>query len=325
MQQRALVRSTPRLADMVSTYAYLGPRGTFTEAALLTLPQAAGAKHLPVHSVGSAFAAVRNGDVDAALVPIENSVEGSVSSTLDELAHGEPLVIVDEIAIPVTFALMARQGVALADIKRVGTHPHAQAQCRTWLEANLSASVIPTMSTAAAAAGLKDGSATYDAAIAAPIAADHYGLTVLADNIGDNNEAATRFVVVSRPGSSPAPTGADKTTLVLFMRDNHPGALLEILTEFAVRGVDLTRIESRPTRKGLGDYTFSIDFEGHIADARVGEAMMGLHRVCADVRFLGSYPRHDGREAHVRRGTSDEDFAEASGWLAQLRSRNAQR
>lgn len=307
---------------MASTYAYLGPRGTFTEAALMSLPQAKGADHLPVPSVASAFAAVRRGEVQAALVPIENSVEGSVSSTLDELAHGEPLVIVDEIAIPVTFALMARQGVALADIKKVGTHPHAQAQCRSWLERNLAASVIPTMSTAAAAAGLEDGSATYDAAIAAPIAAAQYGLNVLAENIGDNDDAATRFVLVARPGSSPAPTGADKTTLVLFMRDNHPGALLEILTEFAVRGVDLTRIESRPTRKGLGDYTFSIDFEGHIADARVGEALMGLHRVCADVRYLGSYPRHDGREAHVRRGTTDGDFAEADEWLTQLRKSN---
>lgn len=310
---------------MASTYAYLGPRGTFTEAALLSMPDAAGASHIPVPSVASAFAAVRNGSADAALVPIENSVEGSVSSTLDELAHGEPLVIVDEVAIPVAFALMARPGVSIGDIKKVGTHPHAQSQCRSWLEKNLSASVIPTMSTAAAAQGLEDGTATYDAAIAAPIAATQYGLAILADNIGDNEEAATRFVLVARPGSSPAPSGADKTTLVLFMRDNHPGALLEILTEFAVRGVDLTRIESRPTRKGLGDYTFSVDLEGHIADARVGEALMGLHRVCADVRFLGSYPRHDGREARVRRGTTDGDFAEASEWLTQLRDAHNKR
>lgn len=306
---------------MNDTYAYLGPRGTFTESALVSLPAAAGATHLPVPSVSRAFAAVRSGEVAAALVPIENSVEGSVSSTLDELAHGEPLVIIDEIAIPVTFALLAAPGATLADIKKVGTHPHAQAQCRSWLDSHLAhASVIPTMSTAAAAQGLSDGTATYDAAIAAPIAAAHYGLHVVAENIGDNEEAATRFVLVARPGSSPAPTGADKTTLVLFMRDNHPGALLEILTEFAVRGVDLTRIESRPTRKGLGDYSFSVDFEGHIADARVGEVLMGLHRVCADVRFLGSYPRHDGLKARVRRGTSDVDFAEATQWLSQLRA-----
>ena len=306
---------------MASSYAYLGPRGTFTESALAALPAAVGARAIPMPSVASAFAAVRQGEVDAALVPIENSVEGSVSSTLDELAHGSPLVIVDEVAIPVTFALMARPGVSLGEIKKVGTHPHAQAQCRSWLEKQLSGvAVIPTMSTAAAAQGLEDDSATYDAAIAAPLAAAQYGLTVLADNIGDNNEAATRFVVVAKPGFIPAATGADKTTLVLYMRDNHPGALLEILTEFAVRGVDLTRIESRPTRKGLGDYSFSIDFEGHIDDARVREALMGLHRVCADVRFLGSYPRHDGREAHVRTGTADSDFAEARDWLERLRN-----
>jgi prephenate dehydratase len=117
----------------------------------------------------------------------------------------------------------------------------------------------------------------------------------------------------------PPPTGADKSTLFLYMREDHPGALLEILTEFAVRGVNLTRIESRPTRKALGDYYFSVDCEGHVADARVGEALAGLHRVCAQVRFLGSYPRHDGKAPLVRRGVTDADFAEAQTWLSSVR------
>ena len=304
----------------MATYGFLGPRGTFTEAALRALPAAQG-ELVPMGSVTAAFDEVRNGTVDAALVPIENSVEGSVSTTLDELANGDPLIIVDEIAINVSFALMAPAGTQLSDITRLGTHPHAQAQCRQWLARTLpAASVVPAMSTAAAAQALAQGSAPYDAAIAAPIAAEHYGLDILASEIGDNAEAATRFILVAKPGATPAPTGADKTTLVLFMRDNHPGALLEILTEFAVRGVDLTRIESRPTRKSLGDYCFSVDCEGHISDARVGEALMGLHRVCSDVRFLGSYPRHDGREANVRLGTTDADFAEAEQWLATLRT-----
>ena len=141
----------------------------------------------------------------------------------------------------------------------------------------------------------------------------------LADDIQDTDDAYTRFVLVQRPGAHPRATGADKTTLSLFMRQDQPGALLAILTEFAVRGVNLTRIESRPTRKALGDYFFSVDIEGHVEDARVAEALMGLHRICLDVRFLGSYPRHDGKAAHMRRGVTDADFAEARQWLDRLK------
>src|SRR6202035_2832909 len=148
---------------------------------------------------------------------------------------------------------------------------------------------------------------------------DRYGLTVLAGDVSDVADAVTRFVVVRRPGPVYAPTGADRTSLVAFLREDHPGALMELLTEFAVRGINLTRIESRPTGDGLGKYCFSIDCEGHVDDARVGEALMGLRRVCADVRFLGSYPRHDGGPTHVRRGTSGTEFAQAAAWLGRLR------
>lgn len=305
---------------MSRAIAFLGPRGTFAEAALRTLPEYADVEQVPAASVQAAIDAVRDGSVGSALIPIENSIEGSVSITLDELSNGTRLVIVDEVAIPVRFTLMARRGTRLADVRRVATHPHAQAQVRGWLAANLpDVPVIPAMSTAGAAAALVDDPPPFDAAVAPMIAAEIYDLDVLADGIGDTEEATTRFIVVERPGSIPEPTGADKTTLSLFMHLDQPGALMAILNEFAVRGVNLTRIESRPTRKALGDYYFSVDLEGHVADARVAEAIMGLHRVCLDVRFLGSYPRHDGKSPVLRAGVTDADFAEARTWLDRLK------
>ena len=308
------------MTDSVSNrYAFLGPRGTFAEAAwrALALPDADAE---PAASVTAALDLVREGRVRGALVPIENSVEGSVATTLDELATGSPLVITAEVSIPVQFALLVRPGTTMEEIRSVATHPHAQAQCRDWLAAHLpDALVIPAMSTAGAAQALTDG-ATYDAAIAQRIAADHYGLEIAADGIADNDDATTRFIVVERPGAMPERTGADKTTLVLFMHADHPGALLEILTELSVRGINMTRIESRPTRRAMGDYFFSIDCEGHVDDERVGEALKGLHRICSQVRFLGSYPRHDGREPLLRGGVADADFAEADEWLRQVRS-----
>jgi prephenate dehydratase len=305
-------------------YAYLGPHGTFAEAALRTLPAARHAELLPMPSVPSALDAVRRAEVDGAVVPIENSVEGAVTATLDELATGEPLVVTRELVLHVSFALMARRGAVLDDVKRITTHPHAAAQCRRWISANLPrAEVVPAMSTAGGAELVADPAAGFDAAIAAPIAAQRYRLEIIAAEIEDNPDAVTRFVLAGRPGAPPAPTGADKTSLVAFIRDDHPGALLEILDEFYVRGVNLSRIESRPTGVGLGSYCFSIDCEGHVADARVGEALMGLRRVCADVRFLGSYPRADGGRPKLRYGTSDEDFRDAEAWLRQVRGPTA--
>ena len=144
---------------------------------------------------------------------------------------------------------------------------------------------------------MADPLSRFDAAICAPVAGEMHGLTALAEGIADNPDAVTRFVLVSPPGRLNPPSGADKTTMVLFMRENHPGALLEILEQFASRGVNLCRIESRPTKRSLGDYCFSVDAEGHVDDARLAEALMGLHRICGDVVFLGSYPRADGTRA----------------------------
>jgi prephenate dehydratase len=306
----------------LARFGYLGPRGTFTQMALDAWEGSHGREHLSYGSVDAALAALRAGDIDAAMVPIENSVEGGVSATLDALATGEPLIVVGEVLVPITFVLCARPGMPLSRIRAVGTHSHAWAQVRGWMGANLPQAVyVPTLSTAAAASALgAPGEVMFDAAVCAPLAASVDGLEVLAEDIGDNRAAVTRFVLVARPGTMPEPTGADKTTVVLYQRDDHPGGLLELLEQFAVRGVNLTRLESRPTGEGMGAYCFSIDFEGHVQDSRVGETLMGLKRVCADVRYLGSYPRADGVEAGSRLGTSEADFDEARAWLDQLRA-----
>jgi prephenate dehydratase len=303
---------------MADRYAYLGPEGTFTQAALTAFDAEAVAGALPCVSVQATLDAVRSGEADRAVVAIENSVEGAVTATLDELATGPALVILAEVLLPVTFALLGRPGMAIGDVKTVGGHPQAQPQCRGWLARHLpDAEWRPVSSNAEAARQVADGQ--IDAALAGAFAAGRYGLTVIEDNVSDVPGAVTRFVVVGRAGPVPAPTGADRTSLVAFLREDHPGALMELLTEFAVRGVNLTRIESRPTGDGLGRYCFSIDCEGHLDDARVGEALMGLRRVCAEVRFLGSYPRSDGGRPRVRPGTSDAEFAQAAAWLGRLR------
>ena len=301
-------------------YAFLGPEGTFTEQALRSLPAAAHADLQPCATVTVALDAVRSGEADGAVVPIENSVEGSVPVTLDELASGEPLMITREMTVPIAFSLFVRPGTALEDVRRVATHPHGAAQTRRWMARHLpDAEVVHTSSTAHAALMLTRDDAEWQGAISAPVAGERYRLSALATGIGDNPDALTRFVLVSRPGPPPPPTGRDKTSIVAFMRADHPGALLEILDQLTMRGVNMTRIESRPTGAALGNYCFSVDCEGHVDDARVGEALMGLRRVCADVRFLGSYERHDGLAPDIRAGTSDREFHDAAAWLARLR------
>jgi prephenate dehydratase len=303
---------------MPDRYAYLGPEGTFTEAALRTLDEAADVEAVPCSTVQAALDAVRTGEAARAVVPLENSVEGAVTDTLDELAAGHDLIICAEVLLPVDFALLARPGTELSDVKTVGGHMHAQPQCRQWLAENLpQAQWRPATSNAEAARQVADGEV--DAALAGAFAAARYGLTVLASDIHDRAGAVTRFVLVSRPGPLPARTGADRTTLVAFPAAERPGVLVEMLTEFAVRGVNLTRLESRPIGDRLGRYCFSIDCDGHVDDARVGETLMGLRRVCADVRFLGSYPRRDGARGPIRAGTSDAEFADAAAWLNRLR------
>jgi prephenate dehydratase len=241
-----------------------------------------------------------------------------VPQTMDGLADGDPLVIVREVYLPVKMTLAVRPGTTLAEVRSLASHPHALAQSARWLSTNLSAvAPVPLSSTAAAAVAVADGK--FDAAVCAPIAVEKHDLQALVDDIADFPGAVTRFVLVQPPGELPEPTGNDKTSLVAVVTDK-TGALLELLHEFAVRDISLTRIESRPTRERMGVYSFSLDCEGHILDARVGEALAALHRVSADVRFLGSYARADGREnAAVPAPATDASFSEASDWLAGIR------
>jgi prephenate dehydratase len=303
---------------MTKRYAYLGPEGTFTEAALRTLAGTEPVEPVPCATIQAALAAVRTGAADRAVVPIESSVEGVVTATLDDLSAGGDLLIRAELPLPITFALLGRPGTRLSDVRTVGGHPQAQPQCRRWLAEHLpQAEWVPAASNAEAARQASEGK--IDAALAGAFAAARYGLDVLAPDIGDRKNAVTRFVVAGPAAPLPAPTGADRTTLAAFLATDHAGALSEILTEFVVRGVNLTTIQSRPIGDRLGRYYFFIDCEGHVADARVGEALMGLRRLCADVRFLGSYPRADHGQTQVPRGTSDADFAAAAQWLTRLR------
>jgi prephenate dehydratase len=300
-------------------FAYLGPEGTFAEAALSIAVASSGGARYPQPSVPAALAAVRSGEADAALVPMENSVEGSVPATMDGLADGDPLVITREVFLDVVFVLAARPGTDLSAVRSVASHPHGLAQTAGRLAELLPDVVpLPTSSTAGAAEAVAAGE--YDAAVCAPIAAERYGLVPLVEDLADHPGAVTRFVLVEPAGALPARTGNDKTSLVAVVGDR-TGALLGLLSEFAVRGISLTRIESRPTRERLGVYSFSLDCEGHIADRRVGEALAALHRVSDDVRFLGSYPRADGRDNKpVPEVAGDAAFAEAEDWLARIRS-----
>ncbi|WP_027342906.1 prephenate dehydratase [Hamadaea tsunoensis] len=309
-------------------FVYLGPESTFTEQALLTIPAAARGTRTPARSVPEALDAVRDGDADAALVPMENSIGGQVGVTLDELAFGGPLVITREVVIPVEFVLAARPGTTLDRIGAVAAHPQASAQCRAWLRAHLpDATVIDVLSNGKAAQDAAAGAV--DAAICAPIAIDRFRLALLADKIADHPDAVTRFVLLSRPATPPAPTGDDITSLAVSIAHDRVGALLAVLTELAVRGVNLIRIESRPTGEQLGRYAFFLDCTGHVAEARLGEALQGLRRICADVRFLGSYPRAvppgTVPETPVRppAGLADTDFDDAAAWLHRLRTGEA--
>lgn len=302
-------------------FSYLGPRGTFTQAALVQIAPESEAEHVPVTDVPAALSMVRDGDVDYAVVPIENSVEGGVNATLDSLTHSSPLRIVAEMIVPITFVLCGKPGTQLADVRRISTHPHGWAQCRQWVAENLDGAVhVPATSTAAAAQHMAESdNPGFDAALCSPLSAEQYGLHIIADGVGDNPDAVTRFICVgSDEGSVPERTGSDKTTLQVQLPSDESGALLTMLEQFATRGVNLSRIESRPVGDSLGRYQFSIDAEGHIHDERMQAVLIGLHRTCPRVVFLGSYPTATPQPIKLRPGTSDSDFAQARAWVAKL-------
>ncbi len=303
--------------------AYLGPEGTFTEAALRQIT-AAGlvprqepgpVRQMPLESTPAALDAVRDGNADFACVPIENSIDGSVIPTLDSLAIGSPLQVFAETTLDVAFSIVVKPGLktspSAGDVRTLAAFPVAVAQVRQWLAAELpGVELRPAYSNADAARQVAEGQA--DAAVTSPLAAAHWGLTVIAEGVVDEPNARTRFVLIGLPGPPPVRTGADRTSVVLRI-DNVPGALLSALAEFGIRGIDLTRIESRPTRTELGTYLFFADCVGHIDDGAVAEALKALHRRCADVRYLGSWPTGSAV------GALPPPADEASRWLARLR------
>jgi prephenate dehydratase len=308
---------------VVASIAYLGPEGTFTEAALLQMIDAgmvpqhspAAVRPMPVDSTPAALDAVRDGAAAYACVPIENSIDGSVVPTLDSLAIGTPLQVFAELTLDVAFNIVVKPGRTAADVRTLAAFPVAAAQVRRWLAAHLpTAELRPANSNADAAQQVADGHV--DAAVSSPLAGIQRGLSTLADGVVDEANARTRFVLVGQPGQPPARSGADRTSVVLRI-DSAPSALASALTEFGTRGIDLTRIESRPTRIELGTYVFFVDCVGHIDDDAVAEALKALHRRCTDVRYLGSWP------TGLLAGAPPPQLDEASRWLARLRDGSA--
>lgn len=298
---------------------FLGPAGTFTEEALFTQADLARAELVPISSIPEVLAATASGEIDAGFVAIENAIEGSVNVTLDVLAFETELLIQREVVIPVHQCLIGLPGTSIDDVKVVMSFPHATAQVRGFLNERLPGAVTQaTNSTSDASRQVAELGDPSTAALGTARAAEVYGLEVLAREVEDHPENATRFVVVAREGI-PAPTGHDKTSIVVFQRADAPGSLLGILQEFAARTINLTKLESRPTKKALGDYCFLIDLEGHISDEVVADALRELVIKQGTVKFLGSYPAA-GEHGHAVRREAESAWRAADEWMRDLRS-----
>jgi prephenate dehydratase len=268
---------------------YLGPPGTFSDEAVSRCDLAAGGEAVPFDSFPEAYEAALGGAVDAALLPIENSIEGTITATLDLLVHRPGLRIRREVLLAVRQHLMARPGTGLADVRRVLSHPQPLGQCARYLREKLPAATLEaTRSTTDAAAKVAAGEPGC-AAIGSRAAAPRYGLDILADDIQDSAENLTRFVLVAREDE--APTGADRTSIAFTLDRDRPGGLYEVMGEFARRGLNLSKIESRPTRASLGHYIFFLDFEAHRRDVAGAEALAGVLARVDRLHLLGSYPR----------------------------------
>ncbi|MFN8018742.1 MAG: prephenate dehydratase [Acidimicrobiales bacterium] len=309
-------------ASGVATVGYLGPPGTFTEQALRTQPDLAAAHLVPYPTMADVLRATETGEVSMGFVAIENSIEGTVNVTSDTLAFDVDVLIQREVVIPIQQHLMAAPGATLAGIEVVASIPHATAQCRRFLHRELpEVATQAANSTAEAAERVAKLGDPKVAAIGNELAAEIYGLEILARDIEDHPENETRFVAVA-PAVVPAPTGHDKTSLVVFQREDAPGSLLAILQQFAARSINLTNLQSRPTKKGLGDYCFLIDLEGHVADDVVADCLKVLRAKGHEVKFLGSYPAAGEHGAAVREA-ADDAAREAETWLADIRARIA--
>jgi prephenate dehydratase len=302
-----------------TSVAYLGPPATFTQEALLSQPDLAHAELRPLPSITEVLEAVAQGEVDLGFVPIENGIEGTVSATIDGLIHDVELHIQREVVMDIHLHLMAKPGTTLAEITHVASYPHALAQCQKFL-----ARVLPGVeqqaanSTADAARVLGESPSSNGAAISPRLAADRYGLEILHEDVEDHPDNQTRFVAVAR-GHVPRPSGHDKTSIVCFQRADHPGSLHGILGQFAARNINLTKLESRPTKQGLGDYCFVIDLRGHLADEIVADCLRDLHASLAEVKFLGSYPAA-GEHGPEQRRQADAAWQAADQWLERLRA-----
>ncbi len=305
---------------------YLGPRGTFTEEALLTQPDYARAELVAFPSLVEVLEAVQRDDVDLGFVPIENAIEGTVRDTIDSLVFDYDLLIQREVVLDIHLHLMAVPGTALTDVKRVASIPVATAQCRRFLTEQMPwAETVATNSTAEAARLLGEGDATLagvvTAAIAPRLPADLYGLEILVEDVEDHLDNKTRFVSVARAGV-PAPTGHDRTSIVCFQRADHPGSLFGILSQFAARNINLTKLESRPTKQALGEYCFIIDLEGHVADELIADCLRDLHAGLPGLKYLGSYPASGDAGPQLRR-EAGAAWARADSWIDSLRSQVA--
>jgi prephenate dehydratase len=299
--------------------AFFGPFGTFTEQALRTQHDLAAGELQAYRTVPDVLDAVTSGEVDLGFVPIENSIEGMVNFTLDALAFDHELLIVREVVLDIHMCLAARPGVSVADVKEILSIPVATAQCHRYLREYLpDADIRNAVSTAGAAQTVSEDPAPHVAAIAPRVAAERYGLEVLAENIEDHEGNQTRFVVVGRRGV-PAATGHDRTALVVYQRADEPGSLISILQEFAARRINLSNLISRPTKHGgLGDYCFIVFAEGHVSDDLLADAMRSLHAKQGGVKFFGSWPRADD-QAHDARVHADERWRAADDWIAAIR------
>jgi prephenate dehydratase len=302
--------------------AYFGPAATFTQEALLTQPDLAQADLHPLGSITDVLETVARGDADLGFVPIENAIEGTVSATIDGLIHDVDLHIQREVIMDIHLHLMTRPGLGLGDIGYVSSYPHALAQCQKFLARTLPGveqRAANSTADAARALGEVDGTPSVaGAAIAPRLAAERYGLEILAEDVEDHPENQTRFVAVAKT-RVPKPTGHDKTSIVCFQRADHPGSLHGILGQFAARNINLTKLESRPTKQGLGDYCFVIDLVGHLDDAVIADCLRDLHASLAEVKFLGSYPAA-GEHGPEQRRQADAAWQAADAWLERLRS-----
>jgi prephenate dehydratase len=303
-----------------TTVAYFGPAATFTQEALLTQPDLATADLRPLSTITAVLDEVARGKAEVGFVPIENGIEGTVSATIDGLIFDVDLYIQREVVMDIHLHLMAKPGVDLGDIRRVSSYPHALAQCQKFLAEHVpGAEQVAANSTADAARVLGESAARDAAAIAPRLAAERYGLAIVAEDVEDHPENQTRFVAVARPTRVPKPTGHDKTSIVCFQRADHPGSLHGILGQFAARNINLTKLESRPTKQSLGDYCFVIDLSGHIGDEVIADCLRDLHASLAGVKFLGSYPAV-GTHGDDRRREAGAAWQAADAWLAGLRS-----